>query len=226
MILKIKRKIVLPVLALLVTAAAGYTFYQARVKVDPVALLDETLAKTAEVDSYRYRLEIKVVIGGREQTISQIQGEKAGGDFHIKGSINKVDSEVYQIKDVNYMRDPLTGKWMVSPGSNPLDRRIFAVEIDPLSSFDFTSIQEVGYAGKEKVTGRKTYVLTCRPDVRQGFLATWFKDFHYRLWVDRSDHRIVQAEMHGVFKENPQNTVSMRMEVWDYGADIKFTAPQ
>lgn len=205
--------------AVLTVIVAGGLYYRSRAQFDPLTTISDALNNSVVEEKYRFQVETKISVHGHERHLSQVEGQKSGPtDFYIKGVMENVPVEVYQINRTTYMKDPETGKWMVTPGSELLDQELFMVEINPLSVFNFTGLGDPEYLGRQKLEDKKKYHLfALRPEVKNAFLTTYFKDFEYRVWVDPSDVRIVQGEMWARYKNNPEDWVYLKVKLWDYG---------
>jgi hypothetical protein len=215
-------------LLFIVLGALGWganAYYLANFKVEPEQVLQEALQHAGTAQSYRYLVEVQVKVNNQERKLSRIYGEIAGEDLYFYGLIHNQEVKVYQIGDGTYWWDPITGKWAVTPSDRPFDQAHFLIEANPLACFNFVSVEGITYLGKEKVAGRKAYLIQCSPTVKHDFMNTWFKDFSYKVWIDTKNKAILKAQISGLFRDQPDNTVFIKLEFKDYGSDIKITPP-
>ncbi|MEW6662364.1 MAG: hypothetical protein ACOY9Y_11290 [Bacillota bacterium] len=227
--IKGRKGLIVKVLLLLIFLGAlgwgGYTYYLANIKVYPDQVLQKALQHAGTAQSYRYQVDVQVKVNNQERKLSRISGEKAGGDLYFHGLIHNQEVKVYQIGDGTYLWDPITGKWAVTPSNRPFDQPHFLIEANPLACFNFVSVDGITYLGKEEVAGRKAYVIQCAPAIKHDFMNAWFKDFSYKVWIDAKNKAILKAQVSGFFRDQPENTVFIKLEFKDYGADIKIPPP-
>lgn len=218
--------IILAVVILVILGCGGYYYYQTQLKIVPQDLLQEALEKTLGAKSYRYHVKLTMHVDNRPLPLSDIQGEKANErDFHIKGTMQEQEIEVFQIDNTTYLKDAVSGKWMVIPENSVFETEYFLAEINPLASFNFTRLDNLQYLGVEKIQGKKYYVLECTPAVNNEFLSRFWQDFHYKLWVEKGSRKLMRAEVRAVNKAKPTDSLTMQVELKDFDAPIKLTAP-
>jgi hypothetical protein len=219
-------KFVLPVIVLLLFVFGGYHYYNANLKIVPEKLLQEALTNTVGANSYRYHVKLQMQVDGRTVELSDLDGEKANGkDFHIVGTMQEQQIEVYQIGNVTYLKDGVSGKWVVVPENPVFETEYFMAEINPMSSFNFTGIKNLRYLGIEKHDRQKYYVLECTPGINNDFLTRFWQDFKYKLWIDKGSKKLVKAEVQANNKAKPSDSLSMLVELKDFNAKIKLIAP-
>ena len=212
-------------LLVLVLAGGSYYYYEVYVKVIPEELLQETLDKTLNSQSYRYHVKIELNIDNTPVIISDLEGEKASAtDFHIFGTMQDQQVEVFQIGNITYMKDSISNKWMVIPENPVFETEYFMAEINPLASFVFTDVTDLQYLGKEKIGGQSYYVLTCKPEVNNDFLTRFRENFEYKLWIDKG-RKLVRAEVKATNKAKPTDSLTMVVDLKDYNAKIKLESP-
>ncbi|MDS1029182.1 hypothetical protein RDV78_01515 [Bacillota bacterium LX-D] len=219
--------VILLMLALAFVTWGGYYYYNNFLKIDPNQLIEETLKKTLQTDSYRFHVKLQLQVDGRQVQLSDVQGEKANSkDFHIKGKMQNQDVEVFQINNVTYLKNGLQEKWIVVPDNPVFETESFLAEINPISSFNFSELIKLNYLGKTKEKFKKYYVFECTPTVYNQFLAKFWHNFKYKIWVEQGSRRIVKAEVTANSKAKPTDTLSMLVELKDYNAKIKLHPPQ
>ena len=226
MVVKVPWKLIIFVLLLTVLTYCSYVYYEKYMRVIPDELLNKSLATTLASSSFRYVIDSRIVVDNNERILSQITGEKINtGDFHITGKMTEQEIEAYQIKDTTYIRDPVTTKWMVISGNNLLDQELFMTEINPLAMFNFESVGELQYLGKEKLDTGKVYVLQCKPVVKNKFLERFWQEYSYKLWIGRKDCRLNMAEIKATSKADPQDKLVLTLKIKNYGQKIEFQPP-
>jgi len=224
-IIRIPWKAMVALLLLLSVAAGGLAYYNRFIRVDPEELMFRAIEGAKGTASYRYRVFFQVVTNGNKIVMSNIRGERTeAGEFHITGEIQAQKTEVFHIANTTYMRDAITGKWMVIPGSAIGDHALFMVEVHPLATLYMTAWDNLTYLGKEVVDGKKLLVLTSNPVIDNQFLNTWFTGFQSKLWVDRTG-RIYRSQLQGVYKSDSKHTFFLEMEIWDQNQNIKLNPP-
>ena len=210
---------------ILVLAGGSYYYYDNYIKVVPEELIQEALENILGAESYRYHVRIEMNIDNTPVLISDLEGEKANAkDFHIFGTMQDQQVEVFQIGSTTYMKDSISGKWMVIPENPVFETEYFMAEINPLSSFVFTSLIDLQYLGREKIGKEKFFVMVCKPEVNNEFLMRFWKEFEYKFWIDGSK-KIVRAEMQAVNKAKPTDSLHMTVDLKDFNANIKLETP-
>lgn len=222
---RLKILILTSILFILLAGIGGYYYYENYIKVIPEELIQKALDETLKVESYRYHVKIELNVDNTPVIISDLEGEKANDkDFHIFGTMQDQQVEVFQIANITYMKDSLTNKWVIIPENPVFETEYFMAEINPLASFVFTNLNDLQYLGREKIGGQKYYVMHCLPEVNNEFLNRYWQDFEYKLWID-SNKRIVRAEVKAVNKAKPSDTLTMVVDLKDFHAKIKLEPP-
>ena len=211
---------------LIMLLAAGAVFYYIRfLKVEPAPLLEEVMKKAYQAESYRYELKADLDMAGKKKSWIKVQGECASDGYHFKGETLGTPVEIYQIGLKSYTKDPVSGKWTVLEGVDLTQQQLFMAEIDPLSSFRFKTMEEPRLIGKEKVEGRKCWVLEAKADVESEYMQTWWQDFTYRFWIDRRKHELLKAEAIAKSKNSSDTTLTMTVNFRDFNKKIKISPP-
>lgn len=223
----LKMGLVVGVLVLVMAVGyGGFKIYQESVKVIPEELLAETLEKTLAAQSYSYAVQLQMTTNGEERQLTDIEGVKANdSEFHIKGVMYGTDVEMYQFADSTYQKDPVNDKWMVFPTS-VTDVELLVTEINPMSNFNFNQLTEVTYEGIHKEQDEKKYVLKCEPQVNNQFLELYWQNFQYTLWVDKNSKYITGAFITATNKDNPDNTLSLKMTLDNFNKEFILEKPE
>ncbi|MGI9952280.1 hypothetical protein V3F56_07950 [Moorellaceae bacterium AZ2] len=228
MFARLGRRIVLPVIILLLlgVGAWGYNFYLREIKVVPEELIVKALDTTHAATSYRFRLEGYLEADGGRIEVSQVTGERsAGGDLHLWGKMTGQEVDVYQIQDTTYFKDPLFGRWMVTPGNSPLQQELFMAEVNPLSILKITKIQDLQYKGRQKNVPGRPYLLELRPEINNRLLNTYWRNFYYKLWVERGSHYIRKVELVADHRQKPGDKLRITLELYDFNKVTKINPP-
>ncbi len=224
--LKISRKWLL-FFIIIIILIIGSVFYLKWInRIVPEELINETLEESLKANSYRYSVFFELIVDGDSRILSDIQGEKSEDSFHLKGEMLAQDVEIYQLKEDLFMKDSLSGRWMERPGVNILKNELFLMEVDPMSSFNFAEVIDICYVGIEDKNNITSYVLECKPTVDNKMLNKFWKDFDYKLWIDKRTHEIVYAEINAVHKKDNKDRMFMKIEIKDYNKKIKIENPK
>lgn len=213
------------VVLFLLLAAGGVFYYIRFIKVEPAPLLEEVMEKAYQAKSYKYGLEADLDIGGKTKKWIKVQGERARDCYHFQGETLGTPVEIYQIGMKSYTRDPVNGKWTVLEGVDLSKQQLYMAEIDPLSSFRFKTKEEPRLIGKEKVDGRKCWVLEAKADVESEYMLIWWQDFTYRFWIDRGKHVLLKAQATAKSKNSSDTTLTMTVNFRDFNKKIKISPP-
>ncbi|GAW92181.1 hypothetical protein [Calderihabitans maritimus] len=220
-----KRLVGLVLLLLVIWAA--YRVYQEKNRIIPPEVVNEALSRTLAAKSFRYRVEVKTLRNGRETIISRVEGERADENtFRIKGEILSQKAEIYHVGDKTYFLDPVSEKWLVTPGGGLFQNEFFMTELNPLASFRFPVVEDAQYLGTEEIRKRKTYVFRCQPEVNNNFLETYWEDFEYQLWVDRKSRRLVRGIIKARNRKDPEHFLSVKVDLFDFNTEIKIEPPR
>ena len=79
----------------------------------PAEELQAACDNMAGLTQYRYDLKSGFTVEQREEVISQVQGEKAAGNTHIKGEMVNTPVDIYYIDRTIYNYDSFASKWLV-----------------------------------------------------------------------------------------------------------------
>lgn len=218
--------IVIPLL-IIVLCIGGFYYYTEEVRIIPEELVRESLEKTLNNTSYRYETLITLKLDGKEERLlSNIKGERSADNFHFKGEMVGQKVEVFQVKDNTYSLDLKSGKWMITPGNELFQPELFMTEINPLSNFSFSEVNDIVYLGKEKIGKRKYYVITCKPVVKNTFMEKYWQDFSYRLWIDKRSRRIVKAQVNAKNIKDPKDLINISLVLYDFNKNIAIEPPK
>ncbi|MDK2894017.1 MAG: hypothetical protein PWQ98_142 [Moorella sp. (in: firmicutes)] len=221
-------QVILPVV-LVLTLAGGwsYVYYLREIKVEPQELIVQALDITHQATSYRFHVEASLITGGNKIGLSSLDGERAGdGSLYLKGQMTGQPVEIYQVKDTTYFRDPTSKRWMVTPGNNPLEQEKYMAEINPLSILKITRVDDLQFLGRQKKVPGRPYLLTCRPQVNNQFLNSYWQDLYYQFWVERGSNYIRKVSLEAAHRQRPQDKLIMTVDFYDFNKRINIKPPQ
>ncbi len=217
--------VTLSVLIAVVLGSGGFFLYQFVNKVEPGPLVNEVLQDALQASYYRYQISAEFELDGREQKWSQVIGEKAGPNFHIKGEILGTPVDIYQIGMRTYTRDPVSERWVILEGNDLSGEQMFMAEINPLKNFQFKEIGEPRLLGIERIGKQKCWVVEFSPQVENDYLETWWQNFTYRLWIDRNTHQLVKAKVAAENKNSPGSFLSLVVTFQDFHKKFEIKPP-
>ena len=205
---------------------AGYRYYQAEFKVEPEILIKESLASAQQARSYRYQIDADYTFGTRKQPWTHVTGEKSDSSYHFKGSLLETPTEIYQIGSRSYTLDPVNKNWYILDGTDLTRQNLYFAEIDPLSNFRFKAIVNPKVVGTEQVNRQKCWVLEFQPQVDSQYLDTFWKNFSYRLWVNKKNHVLAKGIVAAENKNSPGTFLSMTVIFQDFNKKITINPPE
>ncbi|HHY60990.1 MAG TPA: hypothetical protein GX504_10255 [Clostridia bacterium] len=225
MTIKVRWKPLLFLVLFSLVAYGGYRYWDKNIKIVPEVLLQRALERIEGVESYRYRVDLRLVAGGYDRYISAVNGVRAGRDaFFLEGTIEGTPIEAYHIDGTTYLRTGDQEKWMTIPGNEVFEQELFMVEIDPLASFKFSAVKEFSYRGTAKIDGQKLHILFVKPELDHPFMTKHWRDFEYLLYVKRNGE-LVRGEISAVLKAKPSDTMHLVVEIKDHNAKIELVPP-
>jgi hypothetical protein len=211
---------------LAILAIAGIRYYLMELRVEPAALITETIAKAQQARSYRYQLQSEWINGTGRRPISQVAGERADGSYHFKGTIMGTPLELYQIGSRSYTLDPVNKQWYILDGTDMRRQQIYYAEIDPLSNFQFKSIASPRVVGTDRVNGRKCWVVEFQPEIDSQYLELWWRNYTCRLWVEKAGHTLAMGMVAAESKNSPGAFLNMTVTFQDFNRKIVINPPQ
>jgi len=226
---KMPWKWLVAVFLIIILVYAGLYLYNEMTLLPPHEAVIQGLTKTVNMPSFRYKSMAVRILDGQETVMSEVSGEKNLKGVHLQGSlpIIKAEVEIYHMGDVLYRRDSLTDGWVIVPEQGrPAVEQLIA-EINPLGAFHFSEQDniEVKYLGKEKVNRQ-----TCRLYEVMGrgvneYMALYWQDFKYRIWVNKKDGVIQKAEIMAEHRDNSQHLLQITVELSSFNDTIEINPP-
>lgn len=190
---------------------------------EPTELVTHGLERLNAATSFRYSLTQHQWAEGKDRVLTQILGEKDGGNIRILGQLVGSGVEMIKIQDSIYSKDPFSKKW-IRFANAPAAQEVFLAELNPLSSLQMKELGEVMLSGQEKVNGEKVWVCQLKPSVQNQMMEVFWTDFQYTLYIRKSDKTLVKAaiEARNKAKSDP---MTMTLEFKDIGKKIDIQAP-
>lgn len=202
-----------------------FNVYRAN-RLDPEEMLAQSLANTANSESFRYRLESLLLVEGRREVISRVEGEKNKyGSIHVKGEMVKTPVDIYHLEGIVYSWDPFSKRWLVIKDVQGNSAKVLMAELDPLSNFNFKNVGEVKKVGWETWQGKRCAVFSLRPSVENELMEILWRDFAYKVWVDPKELVIAKAQLTATSKNNPDTFLKLHVSFFDYNKSIKIEKP-
>jgi hypothetical protein len=206
----------------------GRFIYEEANRLPPDEAVKQSLTKTLNAETYRFKVTAKRSQDGQEAVISEISGEKSLDGVHLQGSLPliKAEVEIIHLGDQLYRKDIYTKKWVTVPAEGRIGLEQLITELNPLSVFKFTDGSfEVKEAGKEKVAGQTCRVYEIMTKGENKYLQLFWQDFNYILWVDKKDGLLRQARISGEHREMVNHTLSIEVLFFDYHVPFELKPP-
>ncbi len=204
----------------------SYYLFPGRPDLPPPAAISRALKATAQARSYEYMIKMSALIDGKEETTSQVKGERQDQRrVHLQGRILDAGVDFYQLDTITYTKDQLTGEWVKITDDQVNQQEIFKEELNPLASFAYKELREVKYAGINKLNGRKYWVFTACPVVQNPYLEMFWQDFRSVFWVEPRSFRIYRAHLTAAGKNKPADKLNLLVEFTNYDGKIELKPP-
>jgi hypothetical protein len=190
---------------------------------DPTNLVTHALEQLNAAGSFRYTLTQHQWVDGKDRILTQVQGEKDGGNTRILGQLAGSEVEMVKFGDSTYSKDPFSKKWIRFANTSAA-QEVFLAELNPLSSLQIKELGEVMLSGQGKVNDEKVWVCTLKPSVQNQMMEVFWTDFQYTLSIRKSDKMLVRAIIEAKSKAN-KDPMTMTLEFFDIGKKINLHAP-
>jgi hypothetical protein len=203
----------------LIGGLLGYFLWQP----DPTKLATQGLERLNAAASFRYSLTQHQWVEGKDRVLTQVQGEKDGGNTRILGQLTGSEVEMIKIGDSTYSKDPFNKKW-IRFANAPAAQEVFLAELNPLSSLQMKELGEVMLSGQGDVNGEKVWICNLKPSVQNQMMEVFWTDFQYTLYIRKSDKMLVKATIEAKNKAK-SDPMTMTLEFKDIGKKINIQAP-
>ena len=190
---------------------------------DPTNLVTHGLERLNAATSFRYSLTQHQSVEGKDRVLTQILGEKDGGNTRVLGQLVGSEVEIIQVGDSTYNKDPFSKKW-IKFANTAATQEAFLAELDPLSSLKMKELGEVMLSGQEKVNGEKVWVCYLMPSVQNQMMEAFWTDFQYTLYIRKSDEMLVRATIEAKNKVK-SDSMTMILEFKDIGKKMNIQVP-
>jgi len=199
--------------------------YYVKSKLDPQVELSASTQKMTQIKSYRYVLKSGFTVDGREEVISEVEGEKEQGNTHLKGEMVNTPVDIYYIDRTIYNYDSFSEKWLVIDSGTTNSEELLISELNPLSNFRFKSVSTVEKVGFEPVDGTECLLVSCQPSLESQLLESLWDNFKYQIWIDYKQQIIRKATLEATNKQNPNTRLSIAVEFYDIDQPITIEPP-
>ena len=196
-------------------------------KINPRELLTESLDRTAAAKSFRYSLESSLVVEGRREEISKVQGEKSPeGNIHIQGEMVKTPVDIYHFDQAIYNWDSFSKRWLVIKDNQTDSTKVLISELDPLSNFNFKNIGEIKQTGWETVDGNRCVIVNCKPSVENELMEILWQAFDYNISIDVKNRLVRKATLSATSKNNSATYLNLKVSFKDFDKKISIEKPE
>ena len=190
---------------------------------DPTNLVTHGLEGLNSATSFRYSLTQHQWVEGKDRVLTQILGEKDGGNTRILGQLTGSEVEMIKIGDSTYSKDPFNKKW-IRFANAPAAQEVFLAELNPLSSLQMKELGEVMLSGQGNVNGEKVWICYLTPSVQNQMMEVFWTDFQYTLYIRKSDKMLIKATIEAKNKAK-SDPMTMTLEFKDIGKKMNIQAP-
>lgn len=212
--------------ALLALFFLGYQAIPEKPGLPPREAFVKALNVTMKASSYRYKIEMKTIGGGKSEVFSSVKGEKAAAErIHIWGEMLQSPIDFYQIKNTSYKKDETSGDWIKFEDNEVKMADLFIVELNPFYNLSYKELEAVEFNGSAEVEGEEHWQYTARPVIENPSRETLWRDFTYKIWVERDSYRIRKAVVEATSKNNAGYKLLLTMEFTDYEKNINIEPP-
>lgn len=193
---------------------------------DPLELAQASIDNTFNSNTYHFKARSTLFIEGEERVFSILEGDKAGENRHIEGSVLGTPVNIYHVEDQFYMQDSLTAQWKTVTNTDLKAASILIAELDPEKDFHFLSLGNCEDLGKSEIEGIKTRHIKAHPVLEDKWIERYFQDITYDLHIaTRGEPKLIYVEVSGVSKENTEAKLVIQNYFSNYKKDIQILAP-
>lgn len=207
-------------IVLVLTGVFGVRLFE---RPNPNELVAQSLERLNGAVSFRYTMTQHQWVEGKDRVLTEIKGEKDGGNTHIIGQTVGSEIEMIRFGDSLFMKDPFGKKW-VRFNNAPAAQEVFLAELDPISSLQLKELGEVVLSSQKKIDGEKVWELSLKPSVDNQLMEQFWGDFSYTLYIRKSDKIPVKAVIEAKSKSKGE-PMSLTLEFKDIGKKINIQEP-
>ncbi len=221
-------KIIVPVAVLLLAFGLAFNTLRdmyVKSRLEAQVELSKALANMEKIAEYRYNLKSGFAVEGREEVISEVEGEKSGAKTHIKGEMVNTPVDIYYIDRTIYNYDSLSEKWLIIESDTTNSEELLISELNPLSNFRIRAPGTVEKIGFEKIDGTECLVAACKTGVKNELLDNFWQDFDYQFWIDYNKGLIKKARVEAKNKDSFETILKIEVVFEDINKKIGIEKP-
>lgn len=185
----------------------------------------QAIYNTQQSENYRFQITTQITFKGVDNNLSDVMGEKNKSSLHIVGKFLKTPLEIYQLANITYRLDPLAKNWIVIKNNTSAEEEVLATELNPAAPLNFTAINTFSSRGIENYNEKKSYRVELVPDVSTPFLANYWTNFKYIIWMDKSRKYLNGYEITATSKKDVTGNVKMHVKFKGYGEINTIRSP-
>jgi hypothetical protein len=194
----------------------------------------ETAKRTAEVESFRFTLEVKNVppsanglslvhAGGEVMVPDRLHADVSGTFARIP-----IETELVIVDGKDFFKDPLTGAW-----------RTLDIETNPVALFDprqgvlavIKGAEELRVVGSETIRGAACDRIAgkVKASTASGLLAVSTDSDHLvdlDLWAGKEDGILRRVRISGMVASGEPENAARSVDLSGFGATFEITAPE
>lgn len=210
--------------ALLVLAPKAKTRYE-QAHIQPEAVFSASMERMATLNSFGYAIHSTFRVQDREEVMSDITGERKGGNVHIRGEMVKSPIDIFYLDGIIYNYDEIAQKWMVIESDTGSAAELYINELNPLIYLDFRengmdSAYEFG-----ELDGKNCLIAKGKPMMRSELLDSIWQDFACTLWMDYEENLVYQVHLTAVNRNNPASTLDITASFDRFDEEMELTPP-
>ena len=190
---------------------------------NPTDLVTQGLQRLNASSSFRYSLTQHQWVEGKDRVLTQVLGEKDGGNTRVLGQMAGSEIEMIKIGDSTYSKDPFSKKWIKFANAGAA-QEVFLAELNPLSSLQMKELGAVILSDQGKINGEKVWICQISPSVQNQMMEAFWTDFKYTLYIRKSDQMLVRATIEAKNKVKSE-PMTMTLEFKDIGKKLNIQAP-
>jgi len=192
----------------------------------PQEMLLTAVDKAKAAEGFAFTSQSTLQVNDKKLEYGQIEGQFWQGDCHVWGKILDGEINFFQIDNISYRQDEITGQWIVEKNNSLQENAILLNELDPLSNLNFTNVGPVSYLGKEKIGDEKTTVLSFSPTLANEWINENFYNIGYTLYISNKTgyplRLLITAQ---TSSGDVTGTLNTEINFYDWNKNIPITPP-